>query len=88
MDLYLGATLKAEVLVLSKSNRTCTQEMHCRLSPPQTESWRLRIETSELSEDPTPYYRFIEISIKEKLSYSEAWAFKRASFLPSIPESG
>lgn len=26
MDLYLGATLKAEVLVLSKSNRTCTQE--------------------------------------------------------------
>jgi hypothetical protein len=34
--LYLGATVKAEVLVLSKSNRTCTQHsryMYCRLSP-------------------------------------------------------
>jgi hypothetical protein len=61
MDLYLGVTLKAEVLVLSKSNRTCTQENVLQaLSPHKLESCRLRIETSELSEDPTPYYRFIE----------------------------
>ena len=86
MDLYLGATLKAEVLVYLNQIELAlnTQDICIAGSPPQTESSRLRIETSVLSEDPTPYYRFIGTYQREALVFRDKLK-ARAFFLWTPP---